>query len=113
MRISDWSSDVCSSDLMSEPSAYTPFLRRFTNERSREIQEAERLYAWVKAHQGAFAETKVTEIGRASCRERTCKYVSISVFAVSLTKQNANEYILALLQVTTNEQRIKKDVSIY
>ena len=49
---------------MSEPSTYIPFLRRFTNEKQREIQETERLYAWVKAHQDAFAETKIT-VGRA------------------------------------------------
>src|SRR3546814_10959383 len=29
----------------------------------------------------------VTEIGRASCRERVCKYVEISVVAVSLKKK--------------------------
>ncbi|MEO6215101.1 MAG: hypothetical protein ABIO86_03650 [Sphingomonas sp.] len=49
---------------MSGDSTYTPFFRRFTNERQREIQETERLYAWVKAHQDAFAETKVT-VGKA------------------------------------------------
>src|SRR3546814_19974293 len=31
---------------------------------------------------------KVFEIGRASCRERRCKYVEISVGAVSLKKKN-------------------------
>src|SRR3546814_11323821 len=30
------------------------------------------------------------EIGRASCRERVCQYVSISVVAVSLKTQNQN-----------------------
>src|SRR3546814_13020851 len=30
----------------------------------------------------------VREIGRASCRERVCQYVSISVVAVSLNKKN-------------------------
>src|SRR3546814_20152985 len=30
----------------------------------------------------------VEEIGRASCRERVCQYVSISVVAVSLKKKN-------------------------
>src|SRR3546814_12298623 len=32
--------------------------------------------------------TLFDEIGRASCRERVCPYVSISVVAVSLKKQN-------------------------
>ncbi len=44
---------------MDGPPTYTPLLRRlFTNERSKEFQEVEQLYAWVKAHQDAFAETK-------------------------------------------------------
>src|SRR3546814_11849392 len=30
------------------------------------------------------------ELGRASCRERVCQYVSISVVAVSLKKKNQN-----------------------
>src|SRR3546814_14663315 len=33
-----------------------------------------------------------TAIGRASCRERVCQYVSISVVAVSLKKKNSEEY---------------------
>lgn len=45
-------------------STYIPFFRRFTNEKTREIQETERLYRYVKAHQDAFKETKTT-IGRA------------------------------------------------
>lgn len=49
---------------MSGDSTYIPFFRRFTNEKQREIQETERLYAWVKAHQDAFAETKIT-VGKA------------------------------------------------
>ena len=49
---------------MSGDSTYVPFFRRFTNERQREIQETERLYAWVKAHHDAFAETKIT-VGKA------------------------------------------------
>src|SRR3546814_14677991 len=31
---------------------------------------------------------RIEEIGRASCRERVCQYVSISVVAVSLKKKN-------------------------
>src|SRR3546814_13526324 len=34
-----------------------------------------------------------TQIGRASCRERVCQYVSISVVAVLLKKQNTNHSI--------------------
>lgn len=45
------------------PSTYIPLARRFTNERDRELRETHELYAWVKAHQDAFAETPTT-IGR-------------------------------------------------
>src|SRR3546814_18345466 len=34
------------------------------------------------------ARAAAREIGRASCRERVCQYVSISVVAVSLQKKN-------------------------
>src|SRR3546814_13931696 len=34
-----------------------------------------------------LTEHKLAEIGRASCRERVCQYVEISVVAVSLTKK--------------------------
>lgn len=44
-------------------STYTPFFRRFTNERSREIKEAQALYSRVKAHQDVFSETPTT-LGR-------------------------------------------------
>src|SRR3546814_10965771 len=36
------------------------------------------------------AEAAAGEIGRASCRERVCQYVSISVAAVSLKKKKNN-----------------------
>src|SRR3546814_12602340 len=35
----------------------------------------------------------VLEIGRASCRERVCQYVSLSVVAVSLKKKTNAEHI--------------------
>src|SRR3546814_20734770 len=37
-------------------------------------------------------KAKALQIGRASCRERVCQYVSISVVAVSLIKKNNNKY---------------------
>src|SRR3546814_8246670 len=73
MRISDWSSDVCSSDLRSPLDrllAGAQQLRRRT----------------VLAHQ-----VVAREIGRASCRERVCQYVSISVVAVSLKKKTIQQ----------------------
>src|SRR3546814_13620209 len=35
-------------------------------------------------------EPRALQIGRASCRERVCQYVSISVVAVSLKKKHIN-----------------------
>src|SRR3546814_20293574 len=43
--------------------------------------------AWPEKNHDAPLEGLV-EIGRASCRERVCQYVSISVVAVSLKKKN-------------------------
>src|SRR3546814_7309532 len=76
MRISDWSSDVCSSDLgavlwpighgqddpIGGPLAGADRRRRARLERQRRVQPGGRLL-----RQG--------EIGRASCRERVCQYV--------------------------------------
>lgn len=42
------------------PSTYTPFLRRFGNEREREMRETRELYAWVKAHHDAITESPVS-----------------------------------------------------
>src|SRR3546814_6273739 len=73
MRISDWSSDVCSSDLIAVtdivivPSILLPPEGWVTGRHPE-------LVAWL-------------QIGRASCRERVCQYVQISVVAVSLKKK--------------------------
>src|SRR3546814_8589536 len=72
MRISDWSSDVCSSDLKSGTtilsSAYRPLCGR-NNLADAEVKEKS-----VKL-QVANARAEESEIGRASCRERVCQYV--------------------------------------
>src|SRR3546814_3336934 len=87
MRISDWSSDVCSSDLMSsEVRKVESYL-----EANRAKFQIKQIYSWY-SEQG-WASTQVTlfddpdqidgaalrpareEIGRASCRERVCQYV--------------------------------------
>src|SRR3546814_14404059 len=70
MRISDWSSDVCSSDLRSV---------------SRFIQSP--LATSVTPPTNCGWSRPSMKIGRASCRERVCQYVSISVVAVSLKKK--------------------------
>src|SRR3546814_5431798 len=92
MRISDWSSDVCSSDLESEFAAPLQRLNHVVSELQEGVM-ATRMQpignAWAKlprivrdlAHEldkkidlvMKGAETE--QIGRASCRERVCQYV--------------------------------------
>src|SRR3546814_18961629 len=93
MRISDWSSDVCSSDLprllvLDEPTdGLAPVV----------VRQVEALLATLAA-EGDVAilliEQNIAEIGRASCRERVCQYVSISGVAVSLQKQSTTRALL-------------------
>src|SRR3546814_17846042 len=100
MRISDWSSDVCSSDLLAI--IRDPDVAVFAVVDGRRIEvgmleldfrhpgQCELSYvglvpdlagqghgSWLMAH---------AQIGRASWRERVCPYVLISVVAVSLKK---------------------------
>src|SRR3546814_18803964 len=86
MRISDWSSDVCSSDLKdvesvqafgTELDPYAPRYEWINHSIHGRHQHLERSRLRIGGE----------EIGRASCRERVCQYVSISVVAVSLKKK--------------------------
>src|SRR3546814_4429869 len=68
MRISDWSSDVCSSDLV----------ERVVVARRRHPRRERARAALVKSVEGQIddlAHIAFAEIGRASCRERVCQYV--------------------------------------
>src|SRR3546814_17850288 len=47
------------------------------------------------------------EIGRTSCRERVCPYVSISVVAVSLKKQNMRGYKLSCMDNQETNRTLK------
>src|SRR3546814_8854135 len=79
MRISDWSSDVCSSDLAERksrppPLALCPIRHMFF----RMLERADRRHD--VGHQRLFAAAMAEiladrQIGRASCRERVCQYV--------------------------------------
>src|SRR3546814_17360503 len=105
MRISDWSSDVCSSDLVftTRPDTLwgvTFFVFAVEHPLVTKLAEAGGTAADVKAMADALQATPLTNreqaesragvppIGRASCRERVCPYVSISVVAVSLKKKD-------------------------
>src|SRR3546814_3630372 len=85
MRISDWSSDVCSSDLSGG-------LPRFRMRGNGQAEAAETRFAVANGHRIAYRSVGdegphgvpivflnrfrgSMEIGRASCRERVCQYV--------------------------------------
>src|SRR3546814_18077971 len=103
MRISDWSSDVCSSDLTDDGNPFAHQLLRHLADAGAAAGRVEvdewRFRIVVRHHApGAGGHLRVErrrlvgkkrhKIGRASCRERVCQYVSISVVAVSLKKKN-------------------------
>src|SRR3546814_15661034 len=113
MRISDWSSDVCSSDLplvhpvehigeqrlaalhmvgqiMVEMVAHRIFDQP---RRLRTGQPVLRLALELRVADEDRQHDLRREIGRASCRERVCQYVYISVVAVSLKQQKTNNKI--------------------
>src|SRR3546814_13009243 len=98
MRISDWSSDVCSSDLGCGQS-HDWYVERFSSEVDAQVHrlpEHQQAYALQIAEEyGDYAtpaERQATqEIGRASCRERVWQYVSSSVVAVSLKKNTKRD----------------------
>src|SRR3546814_12998455 len=110
MRISDWSSDVCSSDLMLPNHAPLMVAEQYgtlaaihgdridlglgrapgtdmmtAQALSRSSAEPQAFARSIFDLQGWFGDTG--KIGSASCRERGCQYVWISVFAVSLKKK--------------------------
>src|SRR3546814_4272028 len=73
MRISDWSSDVCSSDL----SALLERLNSLLPQRAVSINEFNATKRLIINPGGEpfVYDQKLTQIGRASCRERVCQYV--------------------------------------
>src|SRR3546814_20589202 len=99
MRISDWSSDVCSSDLPLPPKSAKGFRHQNPAQRPRFVEncpmvalqlpaDVDVLGDHIEAPIAHVIKCTTTEgcdkIGRASCRARVCQYVSISVVAVSL-----------------------------
>src|SRR3546814_14668576 len=113
MRISDWSSDVCSSDLTADAvlginhivadieaqrlarhlvsflrPMGLPLMRRGTqcgsaDSATQSIVQTRRITRLCYR----FITETAEEIGRAACRERVCKYVEISVARVTLKKK--------------------------
>src|SRR3546814_12087817 len=106
MRISDWSSDVCSSDLIEGATGgdrnfgpafdYAALRKRFRNtwiaNNGYTLEMAEAALAGKQADLIAFgrpfiANPDLVEIGRASGRERVCQYVEIAVVAGRFKKK--------------------------
>src|SRR3546814_1077507 len=78
MRISDWSSDVCSSDLRAAFFSGLALHYRRAGDLERSIRtgfESLALYQTADAEREEAALENNLEIGRASCRERGCQYV--------------------------------------
>src|SRR3546814_13410654 len=135
MRISDWSSDVCSSDL---PRPRHPHQRRDRHhqpvdfaaeqggvdravaieipfEREVVVGRLGRAQIRIACRTRTVADLRqvarqveigIEKIGRASCRERVCQYVSISVVDVTLKKIR---YDQLLNKVSTKKRRMTPD----
>src|SRR3546814_5439420 len=103
MRISDWSSDVCSSDLVGMMLAGVSMVScattdKFLTDHAASYATGEECSSLQFEQTGAFCRTAEEiaaeqaeeearqQIGRESCRERVCQYVSISGVAASLKK---------------------------
>src|SRR3546814_11325591 len=93
MRISDWSSDVCSSDLLRRPvKARLRGPNLCVTHRSPSAGDPRTtggILAFSSGSSRVALNGRRREIGRASCRERVCQYVEISVVAVSLEQKTA------------------------
>src|SRR3546814_5712897 len=83
MRISDWSSDVCSSDLdldyhvrysaLPAPGSMDQLMKLVERLHSRLLDRTRPL--WECYYIEGLENNQVAQIGRASCRERVCQYV--------------------------------------
>src|SRR3546814_2517808 len=75
MRISDWSSDVCSSDLQLKVPRRTPAIDCRAIGTGRPARSSAASAQPAGAGLRGHAMGCIAEIGRASCRERVCQYV--------------------------------------
>src|SRR3546814_5249264 len=90
MRISDWSSDVCSSDLrvlLTHPGVAQAAVVGVPDERMGEVGTAfvvpaaghsldgEAVRGWAAEQMAGFKAPRSVKLGRASCRERVRQYV--------------------------------------
>src|SRR3546814_3368892 len=75
MRISDWSSDVCSSDLDAAKALRDGIVDHAVDLRARRHPHDEGERPGDRGVVGEGDHRHLGEIGRASCRERVCQYV--------------------------------------
>src|SRR3546814_10977501 len=114
MRISDWSSDVCSSDLAVSADAGGQQAAAAGVRQADDLLPADDADAGGDPRHPADHHAAgpagvpapagrrfAMEIGRASCRERGCQYVSLQVVRVSLKKK-------AHIRRTTKTQQMTK-----
>src|SRR3546814_17447410 len=99
MRISDWSSDVCSSDLYTfehyEIASNRILMATPTTgcgARTRPCTATRPTDATASTWPEASATPRL-QIGRASCRERVCQYGQLTVVAVSIKNKKQKEMI--------------------
>src|SRR3546814_3909975 len=89
MRISDWSSDVCSTDLHGDR-ARVAHGKAFAGDAAEIALAGDRAIEHGVADDDRLrrhdARLRRREIGRASCRERVCQYTEPPVVPVSLKK---------------------------
>src|SRR3546814_13642504 len=106
MRISDWSSDVCSSDLPDDGRVISNLVCQALSGDAITIygdgsqtrsfcfvsDMVDGLIRLMEAPLSDMAPVNLgNQIGRASCRARVCQYVSISWVAVSFKKKEKNK----------------------
>src|SRR3546814_14631809 len=112
LRISDWSSDVCSSDLAGgerERSTSGRCPRPPRRLRARPRRQFPGRVGEIGGHRRRARSGPVDrrttrrEIGRASCRGRVCQYGLISVVAVYSKKNKTHKYITALNAIRINQ----------
>src|SRR3546814_20216582 len=110
MRISDWSSDVCSSDLTVADRGPVGLTgdRLVGGEQGEDRLEAllhhPALLHRIDAHDVSVGGPGAgAQIGRASCRGRGCQYVYISVVAVYLKKKKTKTETTRSTQLRTKK----------
>src|SRR3546814_20542022 len=112
MRISDWSSDVCSSDLRKgqdrEHAGDGEVARHRQGVHAADGKGHQSQQVTEQYEHEERKDVRGVEIGGASCRERESQYVKNSVVAVSLKKKNKekkqNEHSVS--KINYNESKI-------